>query len=415
MRIDRWFLGASAIGAVNTVNAYHPLVRRGYGGGLAFATGLPTSEAPFPAIAWQVAASAGFAALGALRTPTGRAALALNVVSWAALARLSLEAREAEAILEAALVEGLGPGYRAELPARNNGGPRLTMTEITVPRLGDRKHYRVATGLAYGEYGRSNHLDIWRAADLPADAHAPVLVQVHGGGWVIGEKEVQGELLLTEMARRGWVGVSINYRLSPRATWPDHIVDVKRALAWVKANIVAHGGDPAFVAVTGGSAGGHLAALTALSPNDAAFQPGFEDADTTVQAAVPFYGVYDVADLAGTGRREIAELWERRVMKRPVHDDRALWEQASPITRVGPHAPPLFVVHGVNDTLVPVDQARRFVERLRETSRAPVAYAELPRTQHAFEVVRSVRAIHTVRAVGRFLEVVRQRAVAVAP
>ena len=67
--------------------------------------------------------------------------------------------------------------------------------------------------------------------------------------------------LLGHMAEHGWVCVSINYRLSPRATWPDHIVDVKRALAWTKANIAGHGGDPGFVAVTGGSAGGHLAAM----------------------------------------------------------------------------------------------------------------------------------------------------------
>ena len=63
------------------------------------------------------------------------------------------------------------------------------------------------------------------------------------------------------LAARGWVCVTANYRLSPQATWPDHIVDVKRALAWTKANIAGHGGDPGFVVITGGSAGGHLCAL----------------------------------------------------------------------------------------------------------------------------------------------------------
>ncbi|MBL7660064.1 alpha/beta hydrolase, partial [Escherichia coli] len=91
----------------------------------------------------------------------------------------------------------------------------------------------------------------------------------------------------------GWICVAINYRHSPRNTWPDHILDVKRALAWVKAHISEYGGDPDFIAITGGSAGGHLSSLAALTPNDPRFQPGFEEADTRVQAAVPFYGVYD--------------------------------------------------------------------------------------------------------------------------
>ncbi len=65
--------------------------------------------------------------------------------------------------------------------------------------------------------------------------------------------------MMHELALRGWVCVAINYRLSPRATWPDHVVDCKRALAWVREHIAEYGGDPAFIAVSGGSAGGHLA------------------------------------------------------------------------------------------------------------------------------------------------------------
>jgi len=72
-------------------------------------------------------------------------------------------------------------------------------------------------------------------------------------------------------------------------------------------------------------------------------------------------------------------------------------------------APPMFVVHGRNDTLVPVEQARRFVEQLGAVSTQPVAYAELPHAQHAFEVLRSVRGIHTTRAIARFLDVIRAR------
>jgi acetyl esterase/lipase len=182
---------------------------------------------------------------------------------------------------------------------------------------------------------------------------------------------------------------------------------VKQAIAWIKASIAAHGGDPAFIAVTGGSAGGHLSALAALTPNDPAFQPGFEAADTTVQAAVPLYGVYDVADVRGTGHNGFIAWWEKYVMTTLRADDEATWYAASPVTRVGPHAPPFFVIHGAHDTLVPVEQARWFVEKLREASRNPVAYAELPYAQHGFDMVSSTRTHHALRAIERFLTVVR--------
>jgi acetyl esterase/lipase len=78
--------------------------------------------------------------------------------------------------------------------------------------------------------------------------------------------------------------VSANYRLRPAARHPDHLVDLKRVIAWVRGHGHEFGADPATLFVSGSSAGGHLAALAALTPNDPAFQPGFEDVDTSVTA-----------------------------------------------------------------------------------------------------------------------------------
>jgi acetyl esterase/lipase len=238
------------------------------------------------------------------------------------------------------------------------------------------------------------------------------MVYIHGGAWTIGEKREQGKPMMFELVTRGWVCVAINYRLSPKSIWPNHIVDAKRAVTWVKEHIAEYGGDPSFVAVSGGSAGGHLCALLALSAGDASFQPGFEQADASVQACVPFYGVMDMTSSAeatryGTG---LVEMLEKTVMKAKESEHPKLFRDASPTFRVRRDAPPFFVLQGVNDTLVPVGTARVFVERLRALSQEPVAYAELPLAQHAFDVLASPRCRATTSAVGDFLEGARAAA-----
>ena len=82
-----------------------------------------------------------------------------------------------------------------------------------------------------------------------------MLLQVHGGGWTIGNKDQQGIPLMLHMAARGWICVAIDYRLSPRDGFPAQVVDVKRAVAWIREHIHEYGGDRDFVAITGGSAG----------------------------------------------------------------------------------------------------------------------------------------------------------------
>lgn len=264
------------------------------------------------------------------------------------------------------------------------------------------RDYATDADIAYGECGSRNTLDVWRRPDLDRGGRAPVLLQVPGGAWMVGSKRGQAHPLMSHLVELGWVCVSINYRLSPRSTWPDHIVDVKRALAWTKNHIAGYGGDPDWIAITGGSAGGHLCALAALTPNDPQFQPGFEDTDTTVRAAVPFYGVYDFT--ADTALHPLlAPALQAYVFKQSRRRFPDIYRAASPITYVSPDAPPFFVLHGRNDSLVPVEQSRAFSARLREVSKQPVVYAELPFAQHAFDIFASARARQTAAAVEQFL------------
>ena len=226
-----------------------------------------------------------------------------------------------------------------------------------------RRKYNKDT-VKYGPH-RANLADIWRRPDLPRDGKAPVLLQVPGGGWMLGDRRPQAYPLMGALADRGWICVSIGYRVSPKHQWPAHIIDVKQALAWVKEHIAEYGGDPDFVAISGGSAGGHLSSLAALTPGDPQWQPGFEDADTSVVAAVPVYGRYDWFGFEGPGRAEMMRALEQLIIKKRFANDSQVFLDASPIKRIGPDAPPFFVLHGTNDTLIDVQEGRDFVAALR--------------------------------------------------
>lgn len=402
-------LAAAALGALNTVNAWRPFFRRGSLSPVSFFSGWPTSELPLQTLAEQAALAAATAPVWR-RAPVSRqiAALGLTAASWVGLAALQGPARQTDRILDDALGRALGADYRARVmhPAWPETPPGVSRRPGALRTMRIRRRFAHDKDLPYGPAGKANLLDVWHRDDLPLTAKAPVLLQVPGGAWITGNKQAQAYPLMSHLAERGWICVAMSYRLSPRATWPDAIVDVKRALAWVKAHIAAYGGDPDFVAITGGSAGGHLCSLAALTPNDPAFQPGFEDADTSVRAAVPFYGVYDWVDDQRTGHRGLPRLLERLVVKQSLADAPELYAAASPIRRVTPEAPPTFLLHGTADSLVPVEQARAFAAKLRETSRAPVVYAELPFAQHAFDFFGSTRSAASAVAVERFLGVV---------
>ena len=157
--------------------------------------------------------------------------------------------------------------------------------------------------------------------------------------------------------------------------------------------------------MTGGSAGGHLAALVGLTGNDPEYQPGFEDVDTRVQGAVPFYGVYDFVDRhRDLHHRGLRELLERSVLKAAPAEEPEAWDRASPLARVSSDAPPFFVIHGTADTMAPIASARRFAAVLREKSASPVLFAELPGAQHAFELFYSLRTHYALEAAERFCQ-----------
>jgi acetyl esterase/lipase len=317
-------------------------------------------------------------------------------------------AQRADRILTAALAESFGPTYREKARHPMNDDPAGARRGGLLEATGHRRRYAAQTSdIAYGP-ARDHLLDIWRHPAMKAGDRAPVLLQIPGGAWVVNGKRPQAYPLMGRMAELGWICVSIDYSKSPRSAWPAHIIDVKRALAWVRDNIADYGGDPDFIAVTGGSAGGHLASLAALTANDERLQPGFEDADTTVQAAAPFYGVYDLTD-ANKMHEMMLPFLEQFVMKARYADQPELFESASPISHVHRAAPPFFVLHGESDSVIPSVQARAFCTSLREAGAPTVCYAELPNAHHAFDIFATVRSRLAADAVADFFGVVYGR------
>jgi acetyl esterase/lipase len=274
------------------------------------------------------------------------------------------------------------------------------------------RRYLHRTSVRYGKHP-VQLLDVWRRKDLPVRP-APVLIFVPGGAWVHGGRTLQGYALMSQLAELGWVCLSVQYRVSPHHRWPAHITDVKTAIAWARANVDKFGGDRDFIAVAGCSAGGHLSALAGLTGNDPAMQAELPDgSDTSVDAVVGIYGRYDWEDRSTIERARFVDFLERVVVRRSIDRHPEVFRDASPIARVHPQAPPFLVIHGSHDTVIPVAQARSFVERLRSVSASPVSYVELPGAGHGFDLIDGARTGPMAAAVGLFLnQVHRSRMIA---
>lgn len=372
-------------------------------------------------LAWFLAATQTIYLLyliysGVLSTVTGFLSVSILGLSLYFLWQMHSLAESTGEYLNRALKLNLGDDFLDKIPTdrRSHIRTRVSLLDWIRPFNFKKKHVKQVRNIAYGTK-RRQLLDIFYS-DAPAsngkkiDAGdkqnlRPVLLQIHGGGWTIGQKEHQGQPLMRHMAENGWICVAINYRLGPKHRFPAQIIDVKTAISWIKKHIHHYGGDPDFIITTGGSAGGHLCALSGLTANNPLFQPGFESEDTRVQACVPFYGVYDLLDRNNTrGNAEIIPFLTKYVMPAPANEDTHLWELGSPLSQVHENSPPFFIIHGEFDTLAFVEEARIFTKALRDVSKSSVTYAELADTQHAFEIFHSVRTEHTINAVQTYCE-----------
>lgn len=373
--------------AVGMSLALRPLGRSGWLGKVSWIVSAVPNESPFVALYWVLAATLLALGQGDLDTPLAWAGLALAGVSFLGTPIIVMRSLRARPAVDRALEEGLGREGRRSidptfLRTEPGGLPwiRILLTPLPFFPGGVRRF----SNIDYGDAGRSNRLDLYRRRSRPAGA--PILIHLHGGYFRSGRKSFESRPLYHRLARHGWVCISANYRLRPAATFPDYLIDVKKVIAWAREHAHEHGADPRLVFVAGSSSGAHLAVTAALTANEEAFQPGFEDADTTVAAAVGLYGYYGPVDSA---RQRLP---------------------SSPADYVHADAPPLLIAHGDQDTFVPPEHAREFVERLRGVSANPVVYVELPGAQHSFDLFHSIRFETLIDGIEAFAASVRSHA-----
>ena len=344
------------------------------------------NEAPF-LFAYIVVLSNAPSVLDGDVTRRDRIAAAVALATLAGLGIVAQRALRTGAATEAALDTALGPQWSTEVDTSLVGRPRRRLPWLrilTVPwPFRPRAVERVAD-IAYGDGGRDNLLDVYRHRSHPT--LSPTLIFFHGGRFRRGRKSFEARALIHHLARRGWTCISANYHLSPTPAdgFPQHLIDAKRVIAWARDEGRHHGVDPDTIFVAGSSAGAHLTTMAALTANEAWLQPGFEAADTSITAGIGLYGYY--GELGGDAG-----------------------PSSSPHAYVHAAAPPLFIVHGDNDTFTPVTGARRLVSGLRGSSMQPVTYAELPGAQHSFDVLHSIRFDTVVNAIEAFAASIRTR------
>jgi acetyl esterase/lipase len=373
------YLATVVLFAVCTLVALVPMRRPRAAAGASYFLGLVINELPFLAIYLLVASTLLAFAQGDIDSVGGWLAVGVAVLTMVGLGVVAARALTSRGTIERAFRVALGDSWRDSIDTTRPEGParrRLPTARILFAPLAFRRRDVVRIrNLSYGPAGKSNLLDVYRSRSRPTGG--PVLVHFHGGHFRWGRKSREARVLFYRLASEGWVCVSANYRLGRTATFPDHLIDAKRAIAWVRAHGADHGGDAGTVFVSGSSAGGHMAAMAALTPDHLDFQPGFVEVDTSVIAVIALYGYYGPLDT--TDRRP-----------------------SSPFDYAGPDRPPFFVVHGDHDTVVPVEQARAFVDVLGRTTATPVVYAELRGAQHAFDLFHSVRFETVVDAIEDF-------------
>jgi acetyl esterase/lipase len=247
---------------------------------------------------------------------------------------------------------------------------------IRIPEADVSHIHRKWLDLPYADISPAQKLDIY----LPPDGNGPfpVVVDIHGGAFAIGDKRDIHLMSFLSGLERGYAVVSLNYRLSGEAIFPAGLQDIKTAIRWLKANTEPYHLDGNRIAACGGSAGGYYAAMVCLTADISEFDDpslGNPEYPCHVQAGVDWFGPIDfltmdeqlAASGMGPANHSEATSPESRFLGAKITDIPDKVWRASPLTYVHAAMPPILIQHGRIDAMVPVQQSMGLVQKLEET------------------------------------------------
>ena len=236
----------------------------------------------------------------------------------------------------------------------------VKIKEWTLCKAADGGEYYLCRDVIYRSEPTPKKQDIYLpVAGFEEHRSLPCIVNIHGGGWHEGSKEKNIAVKCAEMlATNGYVVFTINYELNSEGhiAWPQNLYDCKAAVNFIRDNAARYGVDPSRLGVVGNSAGGHLALLTALTLDNKALNAGADNkCRDSVACVVDFYGITDV------------RLWGQGSFVSPDATNAAeVLELASPVTHVGVNTPPVMLLHGDKDDIVPISQSEILADKLYE-------------------------------------------------
>jgi acetyl esterase/lipase len=229
----------------------------------------------------------------------------------------------------------------------------------------------------------NQHLQVNLARPKSGEGPFPAVVCIHGGGFRAGHRDGYNTLCL-RLAERGYVAITVSYRLAPKYQFPAAVHDVKAAVRWLRANAGKYHVDPQRIGVTGGSAGGHLAQFLGVTAGVRQFEGegGHPEQSSAVACVVNVYGPSDFTQSYGKSvdAAEVLPLF----LGGNVQQERRRHILASPLYWVTPEAAPTLCIHGTEDKYVAHEQAVWLIDRLK-ASEVPAELLTLPGAGHGFK------------------------------
>jgi acetyl esterase/lipase len=253
---------------------------------------------------------------------------------------------------------------------------------------------RVIRDVAYLGEDRSEKMDLYLPTGK-SETPRPAILIVHGGGWHGGDKAARRENNIGKnLASAGYVCASINYRLCKktdklaerlREVWPANLQDCRTAVRFLRMKAETYGIDPDHIGAIGGSAGGHLTAMLAVTNGEDDIKTAGPHVkfSSRIQAVVPMYGVHDVVAQARAKNNLLDG------------SDEELCQQASPVTWVTRDDPPALILHGTEDPLVPVSQSEILHERLTKVG-VPSQLVIIDGAPHSFHLQPKQRDLRPI-------------------